>query len=164
MKLQPISKAPKDGTYILLAGPSGYSTTPFRFEACRYDDKYRPLQPWVNHANDSFEDGGEPATHWCHLPEVAEPEIIYELGSVKEFTLCSNNRACGWYGLEEELVYVPERRPGQSVTVATCPKCGNLSRRTFYLVPPMIVVDDKQNKRLFPSKYRKIPDGWKKLK
>lgn len=68
MKLKPIKTAPKDGTYILLFGNGGYTTTPMRCEVCRYDEEYRPLQPWVNHANDSFLDGGEFPTHWMELP------------------------------------------------------------------------------------------------
>jgi hypothetical protein len=60
--------APRDGTYILLAGPSGYSTIPIRVEVCRYDAEFRPLQPWVNHANNSFTDGGEQPTGWMPLP------------------------------------------------------------------------------------------------
>lgn len=66
--LRPIETAPRDGSYVLVAGPSGHSTTPLRFEACRYDPEYRPLQPWVNHANDGFMDGGEGPTHWMPLP------------------------------------------------------------------------------------------------
>ncbi len=64
----PIETAPRDRTYILLAGPSGYGTTPLRVEVCRYDADFRPLQPWVNHANDSFLDGGDAPTHWMPLP------------------------------------------------------------------------------------------------
>ena len=70
MELKDIQSAPKDGQYILLFGDSGYSTTPLRCEVCRYDAEYRPLQPWVNHANDSFEDGGSAAKYWCELPFV----------------------------------------------------------------------------------------------
>lgn len=70
-KLQPIETAPKDGTYILLFGPSGYTTTPLRCQVCRYYPEYRPLQPWVNHANDSFLDGGSAPTHWMPLPSIA---------------------------------------------------------------------------------------------
>lgn len=69
-KLQPIGTAPKDGTWILLFAPSGYGTTPLRCEVCRYYPEYRPLQPWQNHANDSFLDGGEAPTHWLPLPYV----------------------------------------------------------------------------------------------
>lgn len=76
--LRKIETAPKDGRYILLFGPSGYTTTPLRCEVCRYDDNYRPLQPWVTHSNDSFEDGGEPATHWQTLPTISEEMINYE--------------------------------------------------------------------------------------
>lgn len=69
MKLQPIETAPKDGTYIIVFGDSGYSTTPLRCSVCRYDAEYRPLQPWVTYSNDSFEDGGGPAIYWMELPE-----------------------------------------------------------------------------------------------
>lgn len=65
---RPITEAPRDGTYILLAGPSGYVGTSLRVEVCRYDAEYRPLQPWVNHSNDSFLDGGSEPTHWMPLP------------------------------------------------------------------------------------------------
>ncbi len=68
MKWQPIQTAPKDGSYILLAGPSGYMSTPLRVAVCKFDDEYRPLQPWVTHSNDSFLDGGEAPTHWMPLP------------------------------------------------------------------------------------------------
>lgn len=70
MTLQPISTAPRDGTYILLFGPSGMTTTPLRCEVCKYDADYRPRQPWVNHDNNSFLDGGEAPTHWLPLPEL----------------------------------------------------------------------------------------------
>jgi hypothetical protein len=68
-KWRPLDSAPKDGTYMLLAGKSGYTTTPLRVEVCRYDPEYRPRQPWVNHANDSFLDGGGPPLYWHPLPE-----------------------------------------------------------------------------------------------
>lgn len=70
ISLFPIKTAPKDGRFVLLFGDSGYTTTPLRCEVCKYDIDYRPLQPWVNHANDSFEDGGDPATHWLPLPKL----------------------------------------------------------------------------------------------
>lgn len=68
MNLLPIETAPKDGTYIILFGDSGYKTTPLRCEVCRYDAQYRPLSPWVNHSNDSFEDGGGAPKFWTHIP------------------------------------------------------------------------------------------------
>lgn len=64
--LRPIEKAPKDGTYILLIGPSGYTTTPLRCEVGAWIADYRDY--WVNHAGDAFTDGGEPPTHWLPLP------------------------------------------------------------------------------------------------
>ena len=66
----PIESAPRDGTWILLAGPSGYTTTPLRAEVGRYYPQYRPLQPWQTHANDSFTDGGPLPTHWHPLPSL----------------------------------------------------------------------------------------------
>lgn len=74
MKLQPIETAPKDGSYILLFGPSGYIGTPLRCEVCRHNAKLRPRQPWVNHAGDSFTDGGEAPTHWAPLPKLGESQ------------------------------------------------------------------------------------------
>lgn len=72
MKLKPIETAPKDGSYILLFGPSGYIGTPLRCEVCHYDPEYKPLQPWVNHACNAFTDSGEAPTHWAPLPTLGE--------------------------------------------------------------------------------------------
>lgn len=69
MKLQPIETAPKDGRFILLFGPSGYKMTPLRCEVCRWYPSYRPSDPWQNHSNDSFRDGGAAPTHWAELPK-----------------------------------------------------------------------------------------------
>ena len=68
--LRPIETAPKDGTYVLLFGDSGYIGTPLRCEVCKYDAEFRPKQPWVNHAGNSFLDGGAFARFWMPLPEV----------------------------------------------------------------------------------------------
>ncbi len=63
-----MDSAPINGTFILLGGPSGYSTTPLRFEVCKFDPEFRPRQPWVDYAGDSFTDGGEAPTCWIPLP------------------------------------------------------------------------------------------------
>jgi hypothetical protein len=65
---RPISEAPRDGTYIILLAPSGYGTTPWRAEIGHYDAVYRPHNPWQNHSNDPFTDGGEEPTHFLPLP------------------------------------------------------------------------------------------------
>ena len=65
---QPITTAPKDGTYVLLAGDSGYVGTPLRVEVCRHDSDYRPLSLWVNYAGDAFTDGGGNPLFWMQLP------------------------------------------------------------------------------------------------
>jgi hypothetical protein len=73
MELQPIETAPKDGTYILLFGDSGYTTTPLRAHVGHYDDKFRPRQPWVTHSDDSFLDDGTAPKWWAPLPESPDP-------------------------------------------------------------------------------------------
>jgi hypothetical protein len=65
---RPIETAPRDGTYIIIAGNSGYMTTPLRAGVCRFDNEYREPYSWRNYANDSFLDGGEPPIVWIPLP------------------------------------------------------------------------------------------------
>ncbi len=71
-QLRPISTAPLDGEYVLVFGHSGYTTTPLRCEVCKYDAEYSPRTPWVNHSNDSFEDGGGIPEFWLPLPSLAD--------------------------------------------------------------------------------------------
>lgn len=59
-----ISTAPLD-RYIILFGPSGYTSTMFRAEICRWS---HDRGDWVNHANDRFTDGGAEPTHWMEIP------------------------------------------------------------------------------------------------
>lgn len=66
--LQPIETCPKDGSYFIAWGPSGYNGTPLRCEVCRWDADYRPRNPIINHSNDAFTDGGEEAIYWSVLP------------------------------------------------------------------------------------------------
>ena len=74
MTLKPIEYAPRDGTWIILFGPSGYTTTPLRCEVCKYDMSRDARQRWVNHSNDSFLDGGDAPTHWLSLPQLNKKE------------------------------------------------------------------------------------------
>lgn len=64
----PISTAPRDGTFVLIAGLSGYMTTPLRVAVARYYPEYRPLNPWQTHSNDAFEDDGPEPLFWMPLP------------------------------------------------------------------------------------------------
>jgi hypothetical protein len=73
---QLIESAPTDGTWILLAGPSGYTGTALRVEVGRYYPAYRPLNPWQNHSNDAFTDGGPGPTHWMPLPSPITPDVL----------------------------------------------------------------------------------------
>ena len=66
MNWQPIETAPKDGTFIIAASPSGYTTTAMRAEICGWSKR---KQTWINHAGDRFTDGGDLPTHWMPLPE-----------------------------------------------------------------------------------------------
>jgi len=66
--MRAMEDAPKDGTYIILFAPSGYKNVLWRCEVCHYDAAYRPLQPWVNHAGDSFTDDGDGPCGWLPLP------------------------------------------------------------------------------------------------
>lgn len=74
MTLQPLSTAPRDGTYILLFGPSGYVNTPLRCEVGCYKADYAETMEspfgWRNHDGSCFLDGGEAPTHWLPLPEL----------------------------------------------------------------------------------------------
>ena len=66
---QPIDTAPKDGTWILLAGDSGYTTTPLRVSVCQWSfDTYHSF--WRDHSGDGFLDDGDEPTHWMPLPPV----------------------------------------------------------------------------------------------
>jgi len=67
-EMQPMSTAPLNRTWVILFGDSGYTGTPYRCEVCRYDPEYRPLNPWQNHANNAFSDGGEQPIGWLPLP------------------------------------------------------------------------------------------------
>ena len=67
--LKPIKTAPRDGRYILVAGPSGFRSTPLRFAVCKWDANYRPHSPWQTHSHDSFTDDGEEPTHWMEIPK-----------------------------------------------------------------------------------------------
>ena len=65
---QPIETAPKD-RFLLLCGPSGYTTTPRVFATgCMYSDYH--VGRWVDHANDDLSDWGFEPTHWMPLPEL----------------------------------------------------------------------------------------------
>jgi len=75
--LQPIRTAPRGGAFILLAGPSGYTSTPLRFTEGRWS---KDRNAWVNRANDRIADSGEEPTHWAPLPSAqASRELDAEI-------------------------------------------------------------------------------------
>ena len=67
MVWQPIETAPKD-RFLLLCGPSGYTTTPLVFTTGRMCSDYHAGR-WIDHANDDLTDWGFEPTHWLPLPE-----------------------------------------------------------------------------------------------
>lgn len=77
MTLQPIETAPRDGTWIILFGPSGYTSTPLRCEICHWEPEYREAHAWRDHSNDSFLDGGGEPTYWCPIPVYPGQEMNY---------------------------------------------------------------------------------------
>ena len=62
---QPIETAPKD-QFLLLCGPSGYTTTPMVVTTGRMCSDYHAGR-WIDHANDDLTDWGFKPTHWAHL-------------------------------------------------------------------------------------------------
>ena len=71
---RPIESAPRDGTWILIAGNSGYNTTPLRVSVARYYPEYRPHNPWQTHSDDAFTDGGDLPIYWLPLPKPPTPD------------------------------------------------------------------------------------------
>ena len=63
---QPIETAPKD-RFLLLCGPSGYTTIPLVFTTGRMCSDYHAGR-WIDHANDDLSDWGFEPTHWMPLP------------------------------------------------------------------------------------------------
>lgn len=70
---RPIGTSPRDGSWILLRGESGYIERPYRVNVGRWDSEYRPLSPWQTSESCSFEDDGDPPTHWMPLPNGGKP-------------------------------------------------------------------------------------------
>lgn len=66
--LNPIKTAPRDGSYIVLYGPSGYRGVPLRSHVGCFKPEYRNY--WVTHSGDAFTDDGSEPTHWHPLPEI----------------------------------------------------------------------------------------------
>ncbi len=67
LRPRPIATAPRDGTFILLICPSGYTTTPFVYVSGRMCPDYHAGR-WIDHANDDLTDWGLEPTHWLPLP------------------------------------------------------------------------------------------------
>ena len=62
---QPIETAPIE-QFLLLCGPSGYTTTPMVVTTGRMCSDYHTGR-WIDHANDDLTDWGFKPTHWAPL-------------------------------------------------------------------------------------------------
>ena len=62
---RPIETAPRD-QFLLLCGPSGYTTTPTVVTTGRMCSDYHAGR-WIDHANDDLTDWGFKPTHWAPL-------------------------------------------------------------------------------------------------
>ena len=65
---QPIETAPRD-QFLLLCGPSGYTTTPMVVTTGRMCSDYHAGR-WIDHANDDLTDWCFEPTHWMPLPDL----------------------------------------------------------------------------------------------
>jgi len=122
MEWRPMTTAPTNGTFILLLGDSGYTTTPFRIEVCRWNpDKER----WENHAGDSFNDSGDNPIAWAtgEFPSLGKivklrrenNKIDIEFIKVVKWTCPGSN--CGAENNEEVKVFY-------SKSPIRCIECG----------------------------------------
>ena len=70
----PLQTAPRDGTYMLLFGPSGYNGVTIRCEiSCWLASRAHPENEtlgWRTHSGDAFTDGGGPPVGWLPLPMI----------------------------------------------------------------------------------------------
>ena len=84
MVWQPIETAPKDH-FLLLCGPSGYTTTPLVFTTGRMCSDYHAGR-WIDRANDDLSDWGFEPTHWMPLPEApgTQPTLSQPAQSIKD--------------------------------------------------------------------------------
>lgn len=74
---QPIATAPKD-CFVLLCGPSGYTTIPTVVTTGRMCGDYHAGR-WIDHANDDLSDWGFEPTHWVPLTNLPpEQEVKLE--------------------------------------------------------------------------------------
>jgi len=62
----PVSRElPEFGEYVLVAMPSGYIGTPYRFSEAKYDPEWKG---WTNVSGDRITDYGELPKYWKALP------------------------------------------------------------------------------------------------
>ena len=94
---QPIETAPKD-QFLLLCGPSGYTTTPMVVTTGRMCSDYHAGR-WIDHANDDLTDWGFKPTHWAHLtlpgaqpaPSALAEAIIADMQAQHDSELITEN-------------------------------------------------------------------------
>lgn len=66
---RPIETAPRDGSYVLLAGPSGFDQPRLRVHVGQWSMVQNDARKrWIIHNSNDFTDDGEPPTLWMPLP------------------------------------------------------------------------------------------------
>lgn len=66
---QPIETAPKNGSWVLLRAPSGYTGRPYMVAVAHYEKDREPHTPWQMSETGTFEEYGCTPTHWMPLPD-----------------------------------------------------------------------------------------------
>lgn len=119
-----ISKAPKDGTFIVLLMDSGYTTTPYALAIAKYDKNYRTAGNidcgWRNHAGDSIFDEYEKIIAWREwiLPYINfEDEYIYLKNGEKAMSFDEIKRGNEWIELLPEDFRAYRRITGKDLVV-----------------------------------------------
>ena len=109
MMWQPIETAPKD-RFLLLCGPSGYTTTPLVFTTGRMCSDYHAGR-WIDHANDDLSDWGFEPTHWAPLPEAPSAQAQPAKNAVAYLDLGTGGYMdIGTDLTDEELAALPKGR------------------------------------------------------
>ena len=86
---QPIETAPMD-QFLLLCGPSGYTTTPMVVTTGRMCSDYHAGR-WIDHANDDLTDWDFEPTYWKPLPDLPAAQPAPSVPDLLESLRCACN-------------------------------------------------------------------------
>lgn len=66
-------RLPEVGVYVLVAIPSGYIGTPYRFSEAKYDPDWKG---WTNVSGDRIADYGDEPRYWKELPIIGNKTFL----------------------------------------------------------------------------------------